>query len=74
MKKYLFTGLIETPNLPPKVNIEEVSYKIFLLGKSGVGKTSLVSKLVGTGTVICLRESFLYLLYQFDNITKYNFS
>ena len=55
MKKYLFTGLIETPNLPPKVNIEEVSYKIFLLGKSGVGKTSLVSKLVGTGTVICLR-------------------
>eukprot|EP00795_Rhopilema_esculentum_P006860 gene6860-12459_t len=41
-------GLIETPNLPPKVNIEEVSYKIFLLGKAGVGKTSLVSKLVGT--------------------------
>lgn len=38
-------GLLEKPNVPAYV--EEVTYKIFLVGKSGVGKTSTIAKLSG---------------------------
>lgn len=37
-------GLLERPILP---NIEEVSYKLFFVGKSGVGKSSIIAKLAG---------------------------
>jgi len=38
-------GLLELPNVPP--TIKYLSYKLFLSGKSGSGKTSLVSYLSG---------------------------
>ncbi|KAG8569857.1 hypothetical protein GDO81_014567 [Engystomops pustulosus] len=40
-------GLIERPVLPPQLPADVASYKIFVTGKSGVGKTSLVAKLCG---------------------------
>ncbi|XP_073426343.1 ciliogenesis and planar polarity effector 2 [Dendrobates tinctorius] len=40
-------GLIERPVLPPQFPADVASYKIFVSGKSGVGKTSLVAKLCG---------------------------
>ncbi|CAH3156722.1 unnamed protein product [Porites evermanni] len=40
-------GVLETPSLPPQLNIETVSYKIILTGKPAVGKTSTVAKLLG---------------------------
>ncbi len=46
------TGLIDTPNIPVSFKAQEVSYKIFLLGKAGAGKTSIVSKLVGRGMIM----------------------
>ena len=45
----LFSGVLETPSLPPQLNIETVSYKIILTGKPAVGKTSTVAKLLGQG-------------------------
>lgn len=38
-------GFLERPNIPPTLNI--LSYKLFLVGKTGAGKTSLVSYLSG---------------------------
>ena len=38
-------GLLERP--PLSAHIEEVSYKVFLSGKAGVGKTCAVAKLTG---------------------------
>ena len=38
-------GLLEQPNVPP--TIKTLSYKLFVSGKAGVGKTSLVSYLSG---------------------------
>ncbi|XP_038079251.1 ciliogenesis and planar polarity effector 2-like isoform X2 [Patiria miniata] len=40
-------GLLERPSLPPHLIPELISYKVFLSGKAGVGKTSTVAKLVG---------------------------
>ncbi|XP_063001184.1 ciliogenesis and planar polarity effector 2 [Elgaria multicarinata webbii] len=40
-------GLVERPVLPPQAAADVVSYKIFVSGKSGVGKTALVAKLAG---------------------------
>jgi len=37
-------GLLERPILP---NIEEVSYKLFFVGKSGAGKSSTIARLAG---------------------------
>ncbi|XP_053136711.1 ciliogenesis and planar polarity effector 2 isoform X2 [Hemicordylus capensis] len=42
-----FFGSIERPVLPPQVAADVVSYKVFVSGKSGVGKTALVAKLAG---------------------------
>ncbi|XP_064599239.1 ciliogenesis and planar polarity effector 2-like [Liolophura sinensis] len=40
-------GLLEKPSFPPHLMPEECRYKIFLVGRSGVGKTSTVAKLAG---------------------------
>ncbi|KAG2459515.1 CPLN2 protein, partial [Polypterus senegalus] len=40
-------GLLEGPALPLKLSVDTVSYKIFVCGKSGVGKTAFVAKLAG---------------------------
>ncbi|XP_018429546.1 PREDICTED: REM2- and Rab-like small GTPase 1 [Nanorana parkeri] len=45
-KRRLF-GLIEQPVLPPQLPSDIASYKIFVCGKSGVGKTALIAKLCG---------------------------
>ncbi|GLH12677.1 REM2-and Rab-like small GTPase 1 [Gryllus bimaculatus] len=39
-------GVLEKPNVPSSV--EEVSYKLFVAGKAGIGKTSTVARLAGT--------------------------
>ncbi|XP_014477365.1 PREDICTED: REM2- and Rab-like small GTPase 1 [Dinoponera quadriceps] len=44
-KKRRFYGILERPSLPS--SIEEVTYKIFMIGRSGVGKTSVVARLAG---------------------------
>ncbi|KAL0978728.1 hypothetical protein UPYG_G00174380 [Umbra pygmaea] len=40
-------GLLEGPVMPPNVSVDTVHYKIFLSGKSGVGKTSLAARIAG---------------------------
>lgn len=40
-------GLLEKPSFPPHLMPEECRYKIFLVGRSGVGKTCSVAKLAG---------------------------
>ncbi|NWX04178.1 CPLN2 protein, partial [Caloenas nicobarica] len=41
-------GLLERPVLPPHLVVPIVTYKLFVTGKSGVGKTALVASLAGT--------------------------
>ncbi|XP_071623399.1 LOW QUALITY PROTEIN: ciliogenesis and planar polarity effector 2 [Heliangelus exortis] len=41
-------GLLERPVLPPPLVAPIVTYKLFVSGKSGVGKTALVATLAGT--------------------------
>ncbi|NWH70457.1 CPLN2 protein, partial [Piaya cayana] len=43
-------GLLERPTLPPSLAVPFVPYKLFVSGKSGVGKTALVATLAGTPT------------------------
>nr|XP_020453766.1 REM2- and Rab-like small GTPase 1 isoform X2 [Monopterus albus] len=40
-------GLLESPVMPPHLAVDTVHYKIFISGKSGVGKTSLAARLAG---------------------------
>ncbi|KAK2148856.1 hypothetical protein LSH36_479g00002 [Paralvinella palmiformis] len=40
-------GLLEKPVPPSQYTLEEYPYKVFVSGKSGVGKTSTVAKLTG---------------------------
>ncbi|XP_029358591.1 ciliogenesis and planar polarity effector 2 [Echeneis naucrates] len=40
-------GLLESPVMPPHAAVDTVHYKIFLSGKSGVGKTALAARLAG---------------------------
>lgn len=35
--------------MPPHAAVDTVDYKVFLTGKSGVGKTSLAARLAGLG-------------------------
>ncbi|XP_032743858.1 ciliogenesis and planar polarity effector 2 isoform X1 [Rattus rattus] len=50
-------GLLERPVLPPSVVIDTASYKIFVSGKSGVGKTALVAKLAGLEVPVVHHET-----------------
>nr|XP_025134671.1 REM2- and Rab-like small GTPase 1 isoform X2 [Bubalus bubalis] len=50
-------GLLERPVLPPPVAIDTASYKIFVSGKSGVGKTALVAKLAGLEVPVVHHET-----------------
>ncbi|XP_036206385.1 rho guanine nucleotide exchange factor 19 isoform X4 [Myotis myotis] len=50
-------GLLERPVLPPAVAIDTASYKIFVSGKSGVGKTALVAKLAGLEVPVAHHET-----------------
>lgn len=43
--------------LPPSVAIDTASYKIFVSGKSGVGKTALVAKLAGLEVPVVHHET-----------------
>lgn len=43
--------------LPPPVAIDTASYKIFMSGKSGVGKTALVAKLAGLEVPVVHHET-----------------
>lgn len=43
--------------LPPPVAIDTASYKIFVSGKSGVGKTALVAKLAGLEVPVVHHET-----------------
>ncbi|NP_001085897.1 ciliogenesis and planar polarity effector 2 [Xenopus laevis] len=45
--KRKFFGLIERPVLPPHLPADVAAYKVFVCGKSGVGKTSFIAKLSG---------------------------
>ncbi|XP_072571129.1 ciliogenesis and planar polarity effector 2 [Paramormyrops kingsleyae] len=45
-KRRIF-GLLEAPPIPPLINVDTVRYKVFLSGKSGVGKTALAARLAG---------------------------
>ncbi|KAK7004495.1 REM2- and Rab-like small GTPase 1 [Biomphalaria glabrata] len=40
-------GLLERPMFPSNISLENVHYKIVVVGKSGVGKTSTIAKLSG---------------------------
>ncbi|XP_067090956.1 ciliogenesis and planar polarity effector 2 [Osmerus mordax] len=40
-------GLLEAPVMPPNVAVDTAHYKVFLSGKSGVGKTALAARLAG---------------------------
>uniref|UniRef100_A0A8D0MR86 Ciliogenesis and planar polarity effector 2 n=1 Tax=Sus scrofa TaxID=9823 RepID=A0A8D0MR86_PIG len=50
-------GLLERPVLPPPVAVDTASYKIFVSGKSGVGKTALVAKLAGLEVPVVHHET-----------------
>ncbi|XP_052718129.1 ciliogenesis and planar polarity effector 2-like [Crassostrea angulata] len=40
-------GILDKPVLPLNITADEVKYKILLVGKSGIGKTSTIAKLSG---------------------------
>lgn len=42
-----FPGLLESPTMPLHLAVDTVHYKIFICGKSGVGKTALAARLAG---------------------------
>ncbi|XP_061688143.1 ciliogenesis and planar polarity effector 2 [Syngnathoides biaculeatus] len=46
-KKRKIFGLLESPVMPPHSPVDTVHYKIFLSGKSGVGKSALAAHLAG---------------------------
>ncbi|KAL8601904.1 hypothetical protein ACOMHN_020639 [Nucella lapillus] len=50
-------GLLESPPIPSHLNVEEVSYKVMLVGKTGVGKTSTVAKLTGNDVPLTHSET-----------------
>ncbi|XP_066521828.1 ciliogenesis and planar polarity effector 2 isoform X2 [Hoplias malabaricus] len=46
-KKRRKFGLLEAPVMPPNLKADIVRYKVFISGKSGVGKTTLAARLAG---------------------------
>ncbi|XP_049588584.1 ciliogenesis and planar polarity effector 2 isoform X2 [Syngnathus scovelli] len=45
--------LLESPVMPPHIPVDTVHYKVFLSGKSGVGKSTLAARLAGQ-TIPCM--------------------
>ena len=43
--QFFLIGLLERPNVPPTIKI--LNFKLYMIGKGGVGKTSLVTYLSG---------------------------
>ncbi|XP_058711207.1 ciliogenesis and planar polarity effector 2 isoform X2 [Poecile atricapillus] len=50
-------SLLERPALPPALAVPTVTYKLFLAGRSGVGKTALVAWLAGTPGLLAHHET-----------------
>ncbi|XP_015706816.1 ciliogenesis and planar polarity effector 2-like, partial [Coturnix japonica] len=50
-------GLLERPALPPSLSVPTVRYKLFVSGRSGVGKTALVATLLGNHVPPLHRET-----------------
>lgn len=50
LKQQRLFGLLEQPALPPQKTVNFVKYKLFICGKSNVGKTSSLRTLVGGRT------------------------
>lgn len=50
-------GLLERPALPPALSVPTVTYKLFVSGRSGVGKTALVAALAGSPVPPLHRET-----------------
>ncbi|XP_043098384.1 ciliogenesis and planar polarity effector 2 isoform X1 [Puntigrus tetrazona] len=46
-KKRRKFGLLEAPMMPPQMNVDIVRYKVFISGKTGVGKSALAARLAG---------------------------
>ena len=44
-RNFYLIGLLERPNVPPTIKI--LNFKLYMIGKGGVGKTSLVTYLSG---------------------------
>ena len=42
-----YSGLLERPILPASTAVEDVNYKLAVVGKAGVGKTSTIAHLSG---------------------------
>ncbi|NXF25734.1 CPLN2 protein, partial [Rhodinocichla rosea] len=57
MTPSLSPGLLERPALPPALAVPTVTYKLFLAGRSGVGKTALVAWLGGTPAPLAHHET-----------------
>ncbi|XP_065594144.1 ciliogenesis and planar polarity effector 2 [Cyrtonyx montezumae] len=50
-------GLLERPALPPALSVPTLTYKLFVSGRSAVGKTALVAALAGTPVPPTHRET-----------------
>ncbi|OXB64412.1 hypothetical protein ASZ78_009995 [Callipepla squamata] len=50
-------GLLERPALPPALSVPTLTYKLFVSGRSAVGKTALVATLAGTPVPPTHRET-----------------
>ena len=59
----LFSGLLEQPSLPSGVTPAIFSFKVLLMGKSGVGKTSTVAKLAGKGDLTIFLATVIHVSY-----------
>jgi GTPase SAR1 family protein len=59
--RYLFySGLLEEPGFPSGITPTVVPFKLLLLGKSTVGKTSTVAKLAGKGVFVLYSGHVLF--------------
>ncbi|XP_017263905.1 ciliogenesis and planar polarity effector 2 isoform X2 [Kryptolebias marmoratus] len=56
-KKRKNFGLLESPVMPPHLTVDTVHYKVFISGKSGVGKSALAARLAGLNIPIMHHET-----------------
>lgn len=40
--------MLDRPHLPSQIAVQDITYKVMVVGKTGVGKTSTVARLAGT--------------------------